>query len=68
MSKPVVAFMAGLTAPPGKRMGHAGAIVGGEDETAQSKSARLEAAGIPVAKVFSQIVDLVRERQAVTGR
>jgi succinyl-CoA synthetase alpha subunit len=55
MSKTVVAFVAGLTAPPGKRMGHAGALVGGEDETAASKIEKLEAAGIPVARIPSEI-------------
>ncbi|MDO8683340.1 MAG: succinate--CoA ligase subunit alpha [Armatimonadota bacterium] len=59
MTKRVVAFMAGLTAPPGQRMGHAGALVGGEDESAASKIEILEAAGIPVARIPSEVPKLL---------
>jgi succinyl-CoA synthetase alpha subunit len=61
LTKPVVAFVAGQTAPPGKRMGHAGAIVSGGSGTAQEKIVRFEAAGIPVARTPSEIPTRVRE-------
>ena len=60
MTKKVVGFMAGITAPRGKRMGHAGAIVGGEDDTAEAKIGKLEASGIPVARIISEVVKLLR--------
>jgi len=60
MAKPVVAFVAGRASPPGKKMGHAGAIVSGGTGDYASKRAALEAAGVGVADVPSQIPDLLR--------
>jgi succinyl-CoA synthetase alpha subunit len=58
--KPVVAFVAGQTAPAGTRMGHAGAIISGGSGTAAEKMAEFEAAGVPVARIPSEIPDLIR--------
>ncbi len=61
VTKPVVAYIAGFTAPEGKTMGHAGAIVSGSSGTAEGKKAALEAAGVKVGKTPTQAAALLRE-------
>jgi len=62
MTKPVVAFIAGQTAPPGKRMGHAGAIISSGSGTAAEKIAAFNKAGVPVAKEPNEIPELLRQK------
>lgn len=63
ITKPVAVFIAGQQAPPGKQMGHAGAIISSGSGTAAEKIAAFEAAGVPVAKEPSQIPELLKRRR-----
>jgi succinyl-CoA synthetase alpha subunit len=65
MKKPVVAFIGGRTAPPGKRMGHAGAIISGKTGTPQAKVEALQSAGVPVADTTHDIPALVKKALAL---
>jgi succinyl-CoA synthetase alpha subunit len=60
MSKPVVGYVAGFTAPPGKRMGHAGAIITGSSGTAQAKAEAFEAVGVRVGRNPTEVAELAR--------
>jgi succinyl-CoA synthetase alpha subunit len=64
VTKPVLAYIAGFSAPPGKTMGHAGAIISGSSGTAQAKREALEAAGIQVGTTPTEVAQLVADRPA----
>ena len=61
LTKPVVAYVAGFSAPPGKRMGHAGAIITGSSGTAQAKADAFEAAGVRVGRNSTEVAEMVHD-------
>ncbi len=61
VTKPVIGFIAGLTAPPGRRMGHAGAIISGSSGTAQGKIKAMKAAGITVVENLGKMGEIAKE-------
>jgi succinyl-CoA synthetase alpha subunit len=67
VTKPVVGYIAGFTAPPGKRMGHAGAIISGSSGTAQAKADALEAKGVRVGKNPTEVARIAAERVGATA-
>ena len=62
--KPIAGFIAGRTAPPGKRMGHAGAIISGGDDTAPAKVAAMQKAGFAIAETPAHLGQAVKEAMA----
>ena len=68
VSKPVVGYIAGFTAPPGKTMGHAGAIVSGSRGTAQAKAEALEAKGVRVGRTPTEVSEIAAETLGAPGR
>jgi succinyl-CoA synthetase alpha subunit len=63
MTKPVLAYIAGFSAPPGKTMGHAGAIISGSSGTAQAKKEALEACGVQVGTTPTEVAQMVADRK-----
>ena len=68
VTKPVVGFIAGQTAPKGRRMGHAGAIISGSSGTAEEKLAAFEAAGIAIMRRPVDVVELLRARSVTSAK